>query len=78
MTPDTLTKIINTAAKLKKVMLKKNLRRARAKCPFCALRDDVPEGKGYLHGALAPQRRSPVGFHLHMKCDGPCKTMYME
>lgn len=73
-----MMKIFEVGQKFKKVMLKKNLRRARTECPFCKQRDDVPEGKGFIFGVLRPQKRSNVGFHLHMKCDGPCGAMMME
>lgn len=55
---------LRDAQKLKKVMLRKKLRRARAKCPEC---------DGHLHGVLAGRRD-----HLHMRCDGPCKRSMME
>ena len=43
------------AVKLKKVMMKRGLRTARAKCPEC---------EGELHGVLAGKRN-----HLHMSCN---------
>lgn len=59
-------KVLETGMKLKKVMLKKGLERARAKCPFC---------DGMLWGKLNKNRGA---LHLHMKCDGTCGTVMME
>ena len=55
---------LREAVKLKKVMKKKGIRRARAVCPECG---------GILHGVLAGKRD-----HLHVHCDGPCKRAMME
>lgn len=52
------------AVKLKKVMVKKNLYRAKAKCPEC---------EGHLIGT-----RSKYNGHMHMICTGPCKRQMME
>lgn len=51
-----LGKVMNLAIKMKKVMLKKGLRRARAVCPDC------PDK--YLNGTLNGSKD-----HLHMVCD---------
>lgn len=68
---DRFKAIIERAMKLKKVMLKKGLKRAKAKCP--------EEGcSGHLNGILAPNRRSKDGYHIHMRCDGTCNTVFME
>jgi hypothetical protein len=61
---DRAVKIIETAMKLKAVMKKRGLARARAKCPYCE--------KGFLHGQLAGSKG-----HLHMACDG-CDVRMME
>lgn len=55
---------IRDAAKLKAVMLKNELRQARAKCPECG---------GEIHGSLAGSRN-----HMRFWCDGPCKRQMME
>lgn len=52
------------AAIMKKNMIKANLTRARAKCPHC---------DGIWHAVLAGKKN-----HLHMRCDGTCKTFMME
>lgn len=56
--------ILSTAMKLKRVMKKKNLRRARAECPFCV--------DGMLYGSIDGHKQ-----HLHMRCD-KCKIVFME
>lgn len=53
---DHVSKTMELAGKLKKVMQKKGLRRARAECPDC-------EGK-YLNGTLNGSRD-----HMHFVCD---------
>lgn len=58
------TKTLEMGMKLKKVMLKRGITRAKAKCEAC---------EGYLHGALAGKKN-----HLHMRCDGSCKAVFME
>lgn len=55
---------IAMGTKLKKVMLKRGITRAKAKCEVC---------EGYLHGALLGRKQ-----HLHMHCDGSCKSVFME
>ena len=55
---------IRDATKLKKVMLKKGLKRAKAKCPEC---------EGYIYGVLAGPKN-----HLHFVCVGSCKRRMME
>jgi len=57
-------KPLDMATKLKKVMLKRGVTRAKAKCEAC---------EGYLHGTLLGKKQ-----HLHMHCDGPCKAIFME
>lgn len=44
-------------------MEKKGLTRAKAKCPYC---------DGYWHMRLLGPKK-----HIHLKCDGDCKTMMM-
>lgn len=56
--------VATMASKLKKVMLKRGITRAKAKCEMC---------EGYLQGALAGPKN-----HLHMRCDGSCKAFFME
>lgn len=57
-----MTKVMNLAGKLKAVMQKKGLRRARAVCPDCP-------GK-YLNGTLNGKRD-----HMHFVCD--CRKLSM-
>ena len=57
-------KILEAGMRFKKVMLGRNLRRARAKCPFC------PDG--YWIGKLNGPKN-----HLHMACD-KCDVRMME
>lgn len=57
-----VTKTFELATKLKKAMLKKKLRRARARCPDC------PDK--FLHGTINGKRD-----HLHMSCDCRKYTM---
>lgn len=56
--------IVSIAGKLKTVMLKKNLKIAKAKCPKCE--------SGYLHGRIGGHKN-----HLHMYCDS-CTVLFME
>ena len=49
-------KMIDAAMKLKKVMQRKKIRSAKAKCPFCQ--------DGHLHGRLAGRKD-----HIRMWCD---------
>ncbi len=60
---------IMKAMKFKEVMLRKNLRVAKTKCFRC---------EGMIWGKLYPNRRDKSGFHLHMSCDGTCRTAFME
>ena len=67
MTDDFMKAVRSTlrdAAKLKKVMVAKNLYAAKAKCPEC---------EGFLVGT-----RSKYNGHLHMHCTGSCKRKMME
>jgi hypothetical protein len=57
-----MKKVLDLAMKLKKVMLKKGLRRAKAPCPDCP-------GK-YLNGTLNGKRD-----HMHFCCD--CRKLSM-
>jgi hypothetical protein len=57
-------KIVEAGMKLKKVMQKRSITAARAKCPFCE--------SGFLHGRLAGRKS-----HLRMWCDG-CDVGMME
>jgi len=59
--------VINTAEKMRAVMERKKLRRAKAPCP---------KWRG-MHAALF-SGRGPKGTALHMQCDGTCKMVYME
>jgi len=64
MNRDHINKTLEVATKLKKVMQKKGLKRARAKCPDC------PEK--FIHGSINGSRG-----HLHMTCE--CgKYRFME
>lgn len=56
--------ILEKALKWKAKIIKLGLTRAKAKCPYC---------EGYWHGILAGPKK-----HLHMHCDGECKSMMME
>lgn len=57
--------VFDTMIKFKKVMLKKGLTRARAKCP-------KPDCSGMLHGALLGPKK-----HMHFHCD-TCDMKGME
>ena len=56
--------VITTASKLKKVMIKKGLTRARCECPRC--------------GSFIWARISGPRNHLHMACEGRCGMSMME
>jgi hypothetical protein len=58
------SQIIKYVMAMKRNMLKKNLFRAKAKCPFC---------DGHWHARIAPNNK-----HIHMRCDGTCNAMMME
>jgi ssDNA-binding Zn-finger/Zn-ribbon topoisomerase 1 len=60
----TMRSTMRDAVKLKAVMVKKNLYRAKAKCPEC---------EGHLVGT-----RSKYNGHISMICTGPCKRQMME
>lgn len=49
---------------MKNNMEKKNLTRAKAKCPYC---------EGFWHATLNGPKK-----HMWMKCDGDCNTMIMQ
>ncbi len=55
---------LKLALKWKAKIIERDLTRAKAKCPYC---------EGYWHGVLCGNKK-----HLHMSCDGDCKTMMME
>lgn len=58
-------KVFNIGFKLKKIMLKKNLRIAKCECPDC---------KGWIFGQLVGRKN-----HLHMRCNNPaCNIQMME
>lgn len=57
-------KIIEAAVKLKTVMQRRKITRARAPCPFCKT--------GFLHGVLAGPKQ-----HIHMSCDA-CDVAMMQ
>lgn len=59
-----MEQVFDMGAKLKKVMLKRGITRAKARCELC---------DGYLQGALVGRKN-----HLHMRCDGTCGSMMME
>jgi hypothetical protein len=60
--------ILETAAKFKKVMLKRGINRARTTCPKCG---------GILHGRLNPRGNRPP--HIHMACENAdCTYRMME
>lgn len=56
--------VIKKASIMKQNMEKKGLTRAKAKCPYC---------DGYWHAILAGPKK-----HIHLRCDGECKTMMMS
>lgn len=58
-------RIMDAARKLKTVMKRRGLRRAKAHCPIC--------GTGFLHGVLAGPKQ-----HLHMQCDTRDCAFLME
>jgi hypothetical protein len=60
----TFEQTMTMGIKLKKVMQKRGITAAKAKCEAC---------DGYLHGALVGKKQ-----HLHMHCDGPCKAVFTE
>ena len=57
-------KVLVAGLKLKKVMRKKGVTSAKAKCPLCA--------EGFLHGRIVGRKQ-----HMHMWCDG-CTAQMME
>lgn len=59
-----MQEVLEMGTKLKAVMLKRGLVRAKAKCKRC---------DGYLQGVLAGPKK-----HLHMRCDGTCNAFMME
>ncbi len=61
---DKQLKTLKYAMVMKDNMKKKSITAAKAKCPYC---------DGFWHGRLAGPKK-----HLHMSCDGECKTMLME
>ena len=61
---DAAVEVMQTAAKFKKVMNKKNLLRAKTKCPRCG---------SWLHASIAPRNN-----HIHMSCEGKCGMSMME
>lgn len=61
---DQFRDVIDTAVKLKKVMNKKGLKRARCVCPRC--------GK-LIHASI-----SSCNGHMRMACEGSCGMAMME
>ena len=59
---------LHDAMRLKKVMIKKNMSKARAKCP-------APNCGGMLHGFTYKGRG---GLCIRMYCDGPCARSMIE
>lgn len=55
---------VKVAQQFKKVMQKKGLTQARAKCPDCT---------GMLHGSLNGPKQ-----HLWFRCDGTCGKRFIE
>lgn len=65
---DIMKSTLQDAMKLKKVMIKKGLTRARAECPQTGC-------GGMLNGVLYKGRG---GTCIRMYCDGACKRSMME
>lgn len=62
-----VAQVVETSIKLKRVMLKRGLKRARANCPRCGV-------AGALRGALVGSRN-----HMRMWCETPgCSMELME
>lgn len=59
-----IVEVLDTAGKLKKMMIRKRLTRARCVCPRCG---------GMIQAALHGSRQ-----HLHMACEGRCGMQLME
>jgi hypothetical protein len=57
---------LRDAMKLKKVMLKRGITKAKAKCPECG---------GWLRGRLYKGRG---GMNIAMFCEGTCKRSLMQ
>ena len=57
-------KTMKFASVMKKNMKKKGIFRGKAKCPYC---------EGYWHATI-----SKYNGHMHMRCDGECKSIMME
>jgi hypothetical protein len=57
-------KVVVAGTKLKKVMRKKGITSAKAKCPLCV--------NGFLHARLVGRKQ-----HMRMWCDG-CSAQMME
>ncbi len=57
-------KTITVAEKWKAAILKKGLRRAKAKCCYCS---------GYWHRTINGSKN-----HIALYCDGDCGTMLMQ
>lgn len=61
-----LTDILSSAVKMKKVMKKRGIRRAKAECPHCK--------RGLLHAMLEGRKE-----HLYMYCDNSdCGVRFIE
>ena len=65
-----MRKVLIAGLKLKDVMLKKGLTKARAHCPICN-RLKLNDG-GFIYGALIGPKK-----HLHMACN-KCDARMME
>ena len=59
-----MDEIMNKASNMKKHMLERNLRKAKAKCPYC---------DGFWFGTIGGSRN-----HLHLQCSGTCRVVFME
>lgn len=64
MLTERMKETLKKSSVMKKNMIKKGLTRAKAKCPYCS---------GHWQAALCGHKK-----HMHMACDGGCKTMLME
>lgn len=73
--------VLDTGLKFKARMIKLNIMAARVPCPICKAKGIEPQGK--LHGRLVPRKLKGgkpdlPSAHMHMRCDGGCKAVFME
>jgi hypothetical protein len=64
MNTQQLIRTMRHASVMKSNMQKKGIKAAKAKCPYCT---------GFWHARLQGRKD-----HMHMHCDGDCKTFLME